>query len=248
MQQKMRLYELAKELGVSSKELLDRLTSYGVMNLKNFSALDDPVVARARSLYKKEDPKKSAPSPTVTTSPRPGGTDRPSGSPPAPSGRPELAPGKRTRRRRRGAHAAEQCPAPRKCPAGDAFSGRAARTKIGARATPQPSLFEWVATSARTSRRTATGKRDTTSGIRCSTDRSSGGHFRRFIRDAVDFERGNAVRRGDRAVDPERPDPCPAACELFISGASAGQFGDPAGGKCQSGDGNAFNRGRWAAQ
>ncbi|MBI4862659.1 MAG: translation initiation factor IF-2 [Candidatus Riflebacteria bacterium] len=67
-QQKMRLYELAKELGVSSKELLDRLASYGIMNLKNFSALDDPVVARARSFYKKVEETKK---PTAADAGRP---------------------------------------------------------------------------------------------------------------------------------------------------------------------------------
>ena len=51
---KKRVYELAKELNVSAKKLLEKLSSSGIMNLKNFSSVDEPVVRRAYGLFDKD--------------------------------------------------------------------------------------------------------------------------------------------------------------------------------------------------
>ncbi len=53
---KMRVYELAKEMGYSSKEFLDMLRDIGVDARSNFTVLEDPTVKRIREQIKPQKP------------------------------------------------------------------------------------------------------------------------------------------------------------------------------------------------
>src|SRR4030042_768366 len=55
---KIRVYELAKKLGVSSNDLLARLSSLGIEAKTNFSGIDDADAKRVgKTFEKKEKPK-----------------------------------------------------------------------------------------------------------------------------------------------------------------------------------------------
>ena len=51
---KMRVYELATEMGYSSKEFLDLLRNMGVDARSNFSVLEDPTVKTIREMLRKD--------------------------------------------------------------------------------------------------------------------------------------------------------------------------------------------------
>lgn len=79
---KMRVYELAKELGYSSKDFLDMLRNMGVDARSNFSVLEDPTVKRVRETVKHggDAPESESPAPT----PEPVQDEKPLSVPSAP--------------------------------------------------------------------------------------------------------------------------------------------------------------------
>lgn len=56
---KIKVYELAKELGISNNEMIDRLNKLGYTVKSHLSALDDEMVEKARKNIKKKEVKKS---------------------------------------------------------------------------------------------------------------------------------------------------------------------------------------------
>src|SRR2546428_13313903 len=64
----MRVHELAKELGVSSKALMDLLASMKIQLKSHSSTLDEATVERVRRHVKgKAEPKSAEPAPVATT-------------------------------------------------------------------------------------------------------------------------------------------------------------------------------------
>ena len=59
---KIRIYELAKQLNVANKDLMEKIHSVGIEAKSHMGALTDEEVAKVTALYQqKEEPKKEAP-------------------------------------------------------------------------------------------------------------------------------------------------------------------------------------------
>ena len=72
---KARVHELAKELGVTSKQVLERLKEQGEFVKSASSTVEAPVARRLRESF----PQKSGSKDTGTSAPRPGGARGTSG-------------------------------------------------------------------------------------------------------------------------------------------------------------------------
>ena len=95
---KVRVYELAKEFGVESKDIMDQLKEMGEFVRSGSSTIEAPVVRRLKQVYAEREAssaaRPSAPRPSGSGAPRPG-APRPSGSGPSaprPSGSGPSAP------------------------------------------------------------------------------------------------------------------------------------------------------------
>ena len=80
----MRAHELAKELGVPSKDLLDKLAQNGVAIKSNFSAVDDAAIAVARKLFAVQAAP-AKPAPAAPVKPAAAAPVKPAAVPPAPA-------------------------------------------------------------------------------------------------------------------------------------------------------------------
>ncbi|MTJ89812.1 translation initiation factor IF-2, partial [Nocardia seriolae] len=122
---KARVHELAKELGVTSKELLARLKEQGEFVKSASSTVEAPVARRLReSLAPKSAPsggsgKPAAPKPNGEGTPRPAAKPATPGAGPRPGPRPTPAPAPATP----APAAAAPAPAPQVAPAARAASG-----------------------------------------------------------------------------------------------------------------------------
>ncbi|MBQ7758443.1 translation initiation factor IF-2 N-terminal domain-containing protein, partial [Anaerotignum sp.] len=60
---KIRIYELAKQLGVANKDLMEKIHSVGIEAKSHMAMLTEEEAAKVTALYqpKKEEPKKEAP-------------------------------------------------------------------------------------------------------------------------------------------------------------------------------------------
>ncbi|MFD1152531.1 translation initiation factor IF-2 N-terminal domain-containing protein, partial [Saccharothrix hoggarensis] len=89
---KARVHELAKELGVTSKELLSKLADQGEYVKSASSTVEAPVARRLRDAYAKNDAKaKPAGARPAPPKPAPSGetkSDTSAPRPPAPAGKP----------------------------------------------------------------------------------------------------------------------------------------------------------------
>ncbi|MGO9880574.1 MAG: translation initiation factor IF-2 N-terminal domain-containing protein, partial [Acidimicrobiales bacterium] len=96
MPKKIRVYELARELGLTNKEALDICIDLGIGVKSHSSSIEDAQADRARRKADREglrravQPEEPAPSPAIASAPRAGGSQRPAGVPAAE--RPTTAP------------------------------------------------------------------------------------------------------------------------------------------------------------
>ncbi len=93
----MRVHELARELGLNSKDVLDRLQELGVVAKNHMTALNADAIAKARASFKKTAPPLSATPPVAPESPIPApAAATPTPAPaPATDDRPVVSPDKK---------------------------------------------------------------------------------------------------------------------------------------------------------
>ena len=70
---KIRIYELAKQLGVANKDLVAKINSIGIEAKSHMAMLTEEEAAKVTALYqpKKEEPKKDAPKKSETPHQKP---------------------------------------------------------------------------------------------------------------------------------------------------------------------------------
>ncbi|QUD85384.1 translation initiation factor IF-2 [Gordonia polyisoprenivorans] len=112
---KARVHELAKELGVTSKQVLERLKEQGEFVKSASSTVEAPVARRLRESFPNKDGGSSAPKPgTNGSAPKPGAGPRPGPKPggPKPAPAAEQKPPSRTEQTRPAPQPAASSPAP----------------------------------------------------------------------------------------------------------------------------------------
>ena len=109
----MRVHELAKQLGLSSKDMLDKLHGLGVEAKSHMAALDDAAVERARSALAPKEKKPAAAAEKKTAAAAPKKPAVPPARPAAPEKKPAAAPAAKPAR----AEPAHPAPVPKPAPA-----------------------------------------------------------------------------------------------------------------------------------